>query len=1149
MNLYLLFLKIVEVIIMKNNSFYEKNLNEGDNTNIEEFINHLFLSLEHGEINNNLEEELIKRSYYNAYLLIFNCLELLNIKDKNEINSYLVKSAETLETLAKLNHPRLNEQELIFDSMITYYISNNYPRAYVLSKDNPNLELPKYKEAIFIFMNKDFHKLRNFILNEINSDEYDEDILLEKLKSEEINNFDALEKMLSYSIFKALNNVLNFILLGDNNFIEDSLRLLDKYKNISLTHNIVDYWWVITCLEIIIKELYENSLWNQLKPFYSDSDEELNNELRNYILNYANKENPIVELWPSQISAIPKILENDDNLTIKMPTSAGKTFIAELLILKYYMQGNFYNNGKVIYISPFKSLSNEIESSLRYSLNILGLKISDFYGGFDSNEYEKYLLEELDIIIVTPEKFDVLLRTNPNLKEDIGLIIVDEGHIMGTYNDELDKYSVRSTKFEFFMYRLKNMFKNSRIAFISGVLSNIEDFSKWLSNGENNLINEEWKPTNIYVGALYWFKNDKSYIKYNYKNYNRLSRALTYEFMNYIKTCFINSKRQKVIPSNDNEALGLSAIEFAKDGQTYVYAPKKIEINTVSKSIIKIMNIINRECYDYNLNITFDDKDIINLKNTINEELGEESELLTYLDYGFIIHHADLPDRVKVSIEQALKNKKIKLVIATSTLVQGVNFPFKTIIFKGLYIKNIIDYSTFFNICGRVGRATEKNNGRVLLFLGNVDKNDKEVMQKKISLLKKFYNFFDNDNYQLKSIIEPLLNKIKKQYKSANCSIEEYCLKLIDTIDLSEVFDNEEILNINEIDAQLLAFIEEEDDELKILENFINASLHHVQFKKKKQQAYLKGFINSRIEYLKKEFKESSIRSRAYKIGLSLKDCKYIENNYEELKSLFLQSKDWNKFSDEEKFNLLLNIALKMLELDTLHYDDEIDMKNEILKAWIRNTPIFEIDNGNTLNNSEINKFINFCRNMIPWAITSILNFLRLKEPKVQLPKICDYFSEMFKYGIFDLKIVILMPWANNNYEFCKKLSKYIEKEELNCNKLYLELEVLYDKLQGIWSKNELEEFEKYLNQYSQNELDEIKILVSMQNTIKITLGKYVYVLNNGKNISLYDLEGNYIVNGDYENVEHIDDKKINIENIWEVEKTLKNNKLILKSI
>ena len=399
---------------------------------------------------------------------------------------------------------------------------------------------------------------------------------------------------------------------------------------------------------------------------------------------------------------------------------------------------------------------------------------------------------------------------------------------------------------------------------------------------------------------------------------------------------------------------------------------------------------------------------------------GENSHVYS----SFIIHHADLPDRVKLSIENALRNKKLSLVIATSTIVQGVNFPFKTIIFKGLYTPNLIDYSTFFNICGRAGRATEENNGRVLIFLGNIDKSNEEEVGKIKEKLRKFDEFFNNDTYRLKSVFYPLLEKIRRKYPLRNGTFEEFMFKLINEIDLTEIFTDEEILNIDSIDSQLLAFIEEEDDETELLEKFISTTLHHVQNKQQVYHKYLKGFVASRLSYLKREFSENTTRSRAYNIGLSLKDCKYIENNYEELKELFLQAKYWNDFNNYEQFDLLLKIASKMLELDTLHYDDELPRRNEILTAWIANTPLLEIIADDSLTELKLNKFINFCKNMLPWAITSILNFFRLKEPALQIPEICEYFSEMFKYGVFNLKIVILMPWANNNYEICKKLSK-----------------------------------------------------------------------------------------------------------------------------
>ena len=165
---------------------------------------------------------------------------------------------------------------------------------------------------------------------------------------------------------------------------------------------------------------------------------------------------------------------------------------------------------------------------------------------------------------------------------------------------------------------------------------------------------------------------------------------------------------------------------------------------------------MNNKCYDYNiLQYREDDEAILKLKEAIETEIGEDSELLTYLNYGFIIHHADLPDRVKLSIENALRERKINLVIATSTLVQGVNFPFKTIIFKGLHTPNIIDYSTFFNICGRAGRATEENNGRVLMFLGNIDPKNNEEVRNLYKKFKEFDEFFSNA-ITLKSLLSSL---------------------------------------------------------------------------------------------------------------------------------------------------------------------------------------------------------------------------------------------------------------------------------------------------------------------------------------------------------------------------------------------------------
>ena len=112
---------------------------------------------------------------------------------------------------------------------------------------------------------------------------------------------------------------------------------------------------------------------------------------------------------------------------------------------------------------------------------------------------------------------------------------------------------------------------------------------------------------------------------------------------------------------------------------------------------------------------------------------------------------------------------------------------------------------------------------------------------------------------------------------------------------------------------------------------------------------------------------------------------------------------------------------------------------------------------------------------------------------------------------------------------------------------MHTELESLYVKIQSDWNELELEEFEKYLHPFTQEE-ERPKIIIALNNNIEITSGEFIYILNNFNEISLYDLEGNYIATVNYENINIINDKKTNIKSIWEV-KTMKNNKLILKTL
>ena len=109
-----------------------------------------------------MKAEKIRNIYYNSYFIIINSIKLHNTELWDDLNEPLKKSAESLEILSNLkDNDKLDSDELLFDSILIYSITNYYSRAYVLTKNNPNLNLPKYKEVIFQFMNRDLKNLRN----------------------------------------------------------------------------------------------------------------------------------------------------------------------------------------------------------------------------------------------------------------------------------------------------------------------------------------------------------------------------------------------------------------------------------------------------------------------------------------------------------------------------------------------------------------------------------------------------------------------------------------------------------------------------------------------------------------------------------------------------------------------------------------------------------------------------------------------------------------------------------------------------------------------------------------------------------------------------------------------------------------------------
>ena len=132
------------------------------------------------------------------------------------------------------------------------------------------------------------------------------------------------------------------------------------------------------------------------------------------------------ELYPPQAESINAGLLEGKSILVSAPTASGKTLIATIAMINYLSK----NKGKVVYLSPLRALAAEKFSEFKKLEKIdFGRKIKVQISTGDYESVDKGL-EKSDVLILTNEKMDSIIRHGPDWIEDIGLVIADEVHFL-----------------------------------------------------------------------------------------------------------------------------------------------------------------------------------------------------------------------------------------------------------------------------------------------------------------------------------------------------------------------------------------------------------------------------------------------------------------------------------------------------------------------------------------------------------------------------------------------------------------------------------------------------------------------------------------------------------------------------------------------
>ena len=190
----------------------------------------------------------------------------------------------------------------------------------------------------------------------------------------------------------------------------------------------------------------------------------------------------VTELRPAQVKSVKAGLLEGKNLLVCTPTASGKTLIAELASISAILN----KKGKAVYVVPLKALATEKYNDFKKRYGSF-IRVAISIGDFDSSDA---YLADYDLLIVTSEKLDSLIRHHAPWVKMISVVVIDEIHLL---NDP-----GRGPTLEILITMLRQLLPKSQLIALSATIGNPEELARWL---DAELVTDNWRPVRLHQGV------------------------------------------------------------------------------------------------------------------------------------------------------------------------------------------------------------------------------------------------------------------------------------------------------------------------------------------------------------------------------------------------------------------------------------------------------------------------------------------------------------------------------------------------------------------------------------------------------------------------------------------------------------------------
>jgi len=639
--------------------------------------------------------------------------------DATQARKAFEQAATALEAvIAKGDPDETNRNFHFVMAAASYHLAHLTARAYsLLTTIEKDENFSPLERALTLLMRRDFTAFRTIVFDHRSSQAGSDTSITAMLQArldqrEEYDGiidggddflFEALDTALIDTFFAALSLYVLAVERGEKSLMDQAIERLQNSLSICAELNLLPQWWSHRIAIHLLSDLWSNTFHERVPPQPAGGEAVEWPALRElFIASLHQRPKAEIDLWPSQIEAATRAVDQSDDLVVSLPTSAGKTRIAELCILRCLAGGR-----RVVFVTPLRALSAQTEATLQKTFGPLGKTISALYGSVGVSGFDEDAIRERDIVVATPEKLDFALRNDPSLLDDVGLLIFDEGHMIGINEREI-RYEVQIQR----LLRRPDA-ERRRIVCLSAILPDgdqLDDFSQWLRRDQpGDVIKHDWRPTRLRFGEVVWAS---PMARLNLRVGDE--RPWVQRFIvGEAPPTWVPPKRRRttLFPKDQRELCLATAWRLVDDGQTVlIFCPIRRSVEPFADVIV---DLHERGALRSLLEV---DPQRLSTAVALGEEwLGSDSAILKCLHLGVALHHGALPTAYRKEVERLLREGVLKVTISSPTLAQGLNLSATAVVMHSLHRnRERIDVSEFKNVIGRAGRAYVDVEGVVL---------------------------------------------------------------------------------------------------------------------------------------------------------------------------------------------------------------------------------------------------------------------------------------------------------------------------------------------------------------------------------------------------------------------------------------------------